>query len=86
MLIPMNIESEAELIIIARTCGCKDRGQRVTYSFEDQTHALCIDKKDIFIAEIQACERLLRYAVDESERKTIEKELSELRMSLDLLT
>ncbi len=82
----MNIESEVEPMIAARTCGCKDRGQRVTYSFVDPVHALCIDKKDIIIGEIQACTRLLKYAVDESERKTVEREISELRMALDLLT
>jgi hypothetical protein len=82
----MNIESEAGSIIIARTCGCKDRGQRVSYSFVDQVHALCLDRKDIIIAEIEACERLLKYAADESERKAIETEISELQMTLDLLT
>lgn len=82
----MNIESEVECLVVAKTYGCKDRLQRVTYSFIDQSHALCLDKKDIIMAEIEACERLLKYAGDESERKTIERELSELRTTLDLLT
>jgi hypothetical protein len=45
-----------------------------------------LDKKDIIQAEIAACEKLSKYARAESDKKVIEKEISELRMSLDLLT
>lgn len=83
----MNIaQSENESVVIAKTCGCENAGRKVTYVFVDQTHALCLDKKDIIEAEIEACERLSKYAIDESDKKAIEKEISELRMSLDLLT
>jgi len=44
----MNItESEQPVKIIAKTCGCKDKGTKITYSFIDAYHSLCIDKKDI---------------------------------------
>jgi len=83
----MNIaQRENESVVIAKTCGCENAGRKVTYVFVDQTHALCLDKKDIIEAEIEACERLSKYAIDESDKKAIEKEISELRMSLDLLT
>lgn len=84
----MNIaQSENESIVVnAKTCGCKSAGRKVTYAFVDQTHALCLDKKDIIQAEIEACEKLSKYALDESDKRAIEKELFELRMSLDLLT
>jgi hypothetical protein len=83
----MNIaQSENESVVIAKTCGCKNAGRRVTYAFVDQAHALCLDKKDIIQAEIVACEKLSKYAIEESDRKAVEKEISELRMALDLLT
>lgn len=82
----MNIvQSENEsIIIIAKTRGCKSAGRKVTYAFVDQTHALCHDKKDFIQAEIEACERLLKYA-EELDRTVVEKELAELKMALDLM-
>jgi hypothetical protein len=81
----MNIaETEEDSIIIARTCGCNS-GRKVAYSITNPSHALCLDRKDIILAEIEACERLLKYA-DESEKKVIEREIADLRMTLDLLT
>jgi len=35
---------------------------------------------------INACERLLKYAGDEYDRSSIEKEILELRLALDLMT
>ncbi len=82
----MNIESEQGSLLIARTAGNKNTGQRIIYSFTNPEHALAVGKKDIILAEIEACERLLKYANDESEKKAAEREISELRMTLDLLT
>lgn len=83
----MNIANkETEYSIVAKTCGCRDTGaRRVTYMFVNQTHALCMDKKDVIRAEIEACEKLAKYAADELDRVVIEREISELRMALDLL-
>lgn len=83
----MNItESEAPYEITAKTCGCKDNGRKVIYSFVESFHNLSKDKKDIIISEIQACERLRKYARDDLDKQVIEAEISELRMALDLLT
>ncbi len=83
----MNItESEVPYEITAKTCGCKDKGRKVTYSFVESFHNLCKDKKDIIMSEIQACERLRNYARDELDREVIEKEISDLKMALDLLS
>ncbi|MEO9294703.1 MAG: hypothetical protein ABI347_03790 [Nitrososphaera sp.] len=82
----MNIENEEEgVLMTAKTTG-KRAGQRIIYSFSNPEHALGMDKKDIIMAEMEACERLLKYVRDESERKAAEKEIAELRMALDLLT
>ena len=83
----MNItESEAPYEITAKTCGSKENGRKVIYSFVESFHNLCKDKKDIILSEINACERLRRYVRDELDREVIEAEISDLRMTLDLLT
>lgn len=81
----MNIASEAGTIVTAKTCGCKTANRKVTYAFIEPAHALCLGKKDIIQAEIEACEKLAKYNLDEYDRVAIEKELAELQMALDLL-
>ena len=83
----MNLaEPEVDSVMTAKTCGCKERGKRVTYAYVQAFHSLCLDKKDILAAEIEASERLLNYVVDSNEKTAVMKELVELRMTLDLLT
>jgi hypothetical protein len=79
----MNIEDYEAPLVEARTCGEKNR--RVAYKFMDAFHSLCLDKKDILLAEIEASETLLRACNDEEDRKAVHKELSELKMALDLM-
>jgi hypothetical protein len=82
----MNIIYPLSSLVTAKTCGCMERDkQKVTYAFSDEFHSLCMDKKDVLEAQVQACERLLKYA-DASERPAIEKEIAELKMALDLMT
>ena len=83
----MNItESEQQSNIIAKTCGCKDNGtKKITYSFIDSYHNLCIDKRDIISSELEACESLLNRITDESDRQAIESEIIELKTVLDLM-
>jgi hypothetical protein len=78
-------QTEADYDMVAKTCGCKDTKRKVTYSFVDSYHSLCSDKKDIILSEIQACERLLKYTRDENDKLTVEKEVAELKLTLDLL-
>ncbi|MFL6317859.1 MAG: hypothetical protein ACJ73C_14135 [Nitrososphaeraceae archaeon] len=79
----MNIANmEEQLKIVAKTSGCKGKSKKVIYSFVD---GLCIDKKEIISAELQACERLMKYAVDKTDVEIINKEIAELKMALDLL-
>jgi len=37
------------------------------------------------LAQIQACNRLLKYAKDESDREAINRELGELKLTLDMM-
>lgn len=82
----MNIETEEGPLIVAKTSGNNVQGEKISYSFAEPEHALSLDKKEILTAEIEACERSLRFARDENERRTIENEVSELQMALDLMT
>ena len=58
----------------------------MTYEFIDSYHSLCLDKKDIIYAEIEASDTLLEHVWDEGDKKTIESEIAELTMALDLLS
>jgi hypothetical protein len=83
----MNIANiEVPLKIVAKTYVCKEKQKKVTYSFIDESHGLCIDKKDIISAELEACERLLKYTADKADEGTIKKEIAELKMALDLMS
>jgi hypothetical protein len=82
----MNIANmEEPLKVIAKTCSCNEKQKKVTYSFIDDSHGICIDKKDIISAELEACERLLKYAAEKADEQTIKKEITELKMALDLM-
>ena len=79
----MNIVEGEDAFVEARTCG--DKNKRVAYKFMDGFHSLCLDKRDILLAEIGACEMLLRACHDEVDRMAVEKETAELKMALDLM-
>ena len=81
----MNVTDTESPTILAKTCSCKEKYLKVTYFFIDSCHSLCLDKKDLIYAEIEACNRLSRYTRDEIDKKVIEKEIAELKMSLDLI-
>lgn len=80
----MNIVYARPSLVTAKTCGCDEKRQ-VAYAFSAEPHSLCMDKKDVLEAQITACERLLKYTKDASEKSTVEKEIAELKMALDLL-
>jgi hypothetical protein len=83
----MNIsQTETPSIVVAKICGCGERSRKVSYALVDQYHNLCLDKKDIVLSELNACERLLKYTKDTSDKETIKKEIAEIKMALDLLT
>ncbi|MGB0004315.1 MAG: hypothetical protein WBP74_06625 [Nitrososphaeraceae archaeon] len=44
-----------------------------------------MSKKEIILAQIQACERLLKYVTDENDMSILGKEVAELRLALDLM-
>ena len=81
----MNIVQSDNCDIIAKTCRQEKGYKKVAYYFVDNYHNLCKDKKDVILAEINACERLLEYNATLDDVMLIEEEISELRMALDLV-
>lgn len=80
------ITEEYDSPVIAKTCGCATNKRKVTYAIVDQYHSLCLDKKDLISAQLEACEKLSKYADDPDDKLAVDRELRELRMALDLMT
>ena len=81
----MNIlEIESPFKIEAKTSKSNDK-TNVIYSIAEPYHNCCIDKKEIIIEQIKACENLLRYNNNNSDSLALKKEISELKLALDIL-
>jgi hypothetical protein len=80
----MNITEDEAQVLEARTCG--EKNKRVAYKFIDRFHSLCVDKRDIMLAEIGACEMLLQACHDETDRGAVENEIADLKMAMDLMS
>ena len=90
----MNIlEIESPFKIEAKTSKFKDE-TNVMYSIAEPYHNCYIDKKEIIIEQIKACENLLRYTNtntntnntnNNSDSLALKKEISELKLALDIL-
>jgi len=78
------IETGTNLNIEAKLYGEKNSKNKV-YSFIEPQHSLCVDKREILLSQIQACERLSNYLKEETDLKTINNEVSSLKMSLDFM-
>ena len=79
------IESESPYLVEARTCGCKERGKSVSYHFIESSHSLCLGKGELLLAQIQACERLLKYTKDDEEITVLKDEIAKLKLVLDMI-
>ena len=71
--------------VIAKTCGYESSSRRVAYCFVGSCYNCYKDKRDIILTEIEACERLLKYPTTMEDIQLIEEEISELKLTLDLL-
>lgn len=81
----MNIlEVEFPLKIEAKTTRYNDK-TNVIYSIAELQHNFCIDKKEILIEQIKACENLSRYNINKSDSLALEREISELKIALNIL-
>jgi len=81
----MNVTDLETLIQIdAKICG-SERSRKIAYSIMDFHHSLYINKKDIILAQIQACELLFKYTTDECDINILNKETLDLKLMLDLI-
>lgn len=55
-------------LIVAKTCGC-DVEERDSSFILESYETFCVDKKNIIMAQLNACDMLLKYTADEKERK-----------------
>lgn len=78
-------EIESPFKIEAKTSKFNDE-TNVIYSIAESYHNLCIDKKEIIIEQIKACENLLRFTNNNnSDSLALKKEISELKLALNIL-
>ena len=78
------IEVEFPLKIEAKTSKYNEKIS-VIYSVAELQHNFCIDKKEIIMEQIKACENLSRYSTNKSDNLALDKEISELKLALDIL-
>lgn len=85
------IENEIPYLVEAKICGYTDNSNQsksmsISYQFMNSVHVSCIDKKELLISQIQACERLLKYAkIDSGDNLVLGEEMTRLRLALDLV-
>ena len=80
----MNVtDLESSIQIDAKICGSAQR-RKIAYSIMDYCHSLCINKRDIILAQISACELLYKYTKG-FDRDVLKKEISDLKLILDLI-
>jgi hypothetical protein len=81
----MNVtDLESSIQIEAKICGSVER-RRIGYSIMDFHHSLYINRKDIILAQIYACELLYKYTTDSFNKNVLKKEISDLKLMLDLI-
>lgn len=79
-------DSETPAVIVARICGCSEKVKKVTYSIVETYHGLCLDRKDILLAQLEACEKLLKYTSDGNDIAATQNEITELKIALNLFS
>ena len=75
---------DSTIEIDANLCGSFHR-RRIAYSVMDFHHSLYINKKDIILGQIRACDLLYKYAIDSLDRNVLRKEILDLKLMLDLI-
>lgn len=81
----MNLtDIDSTVQIDAKLCGSLHT-RRIAYSVMEFHHSLYINKKDIILGQISACELLYKYAIDALDRNVLRKEILDLKLMLDLI-
>ncbi len=82
----MNIFGSETILNIDAKIYTDDEKRNIIYSFIEYPYELYIDKKEMILAQIQACERLLKYVKEDEDKTALGKEISYLKLSLDMTT
>ena len=64
----------------------KEKDRKVTYIIIDKYHSLSINKKDILWAELDACRELLIDTTNDTDRKFVQKEITQLEAILGMIS
>jgi len=59
--------------------------RKIAYSIMDYHHSLYINKKDIILGQIHACELLYKYTIEDLDKNVLKKEILDLKLMLDLI-
>ena len=81
----MNVTDCETLIQIDAKIWGSEKSRKIAYSIMDFYHSIYINKKDIILAQIQACELLCKYTTDEFDKNVLKKETLDLKLILDLI-
>ena len=81
----MNVtDLETTIQIDAKLCGSFQK-RKIAYSIMDYHHSLYINKKDIILGQIHACELLNKYTIEDLDKNVLKKEILDLKLMLDLI-
>ena len=81
----MNLSDiDSTIQIDAKLCGSSHK-RGIAYSVMEFHHSLYINKKDIILGQIHACELLYKYAIDNLDSNVLRKEILDLKLMLDLI-
>ena len=81
----MNLpDIDSTIQIDAKLCGSSHK-RGIAYSVMEFHHSLYINKKDIILGQIRACELLYKYAIDNLDSNVLRKEILDLKLMLDLI-
>lgn len=74
--------SEIKIQIEAKICGCNTKHKNISYHFAESDHTTYFEKTEIILAQIQACEILLKDTKDDTVASVIQSEIVDLTLVL----
>ena len=81
----MNLtELDSTIQVDAKLCRSL-HGKRIVYSVMDFHHSSYINKKEIILGQIRACELLYKYTINTFDRNVLRREILDLKLMLDLI-
>ena len=81
----MNLSTRTDTPILIAKMSSTPANRKIAYAFSSDSDFLFLDKKDVLLDQILACEKLLKHALEENDKIVIAKEIDELKSALDLL-